>query len=367
MRAAERALKTLVVGLARFPGATLVEAYRRFQRPRTETAETEALRSRVRSAPLILQVETTNACNAECVFCAYPRMKRKKGVMSLSLFEQLVAEYAAAGGGPVSLTPVVGDALLDPHLLERLAILERYPQVSQVSLTTNGIALHRYSDREVRRLLEVADQLQVSIGGLDAQTYKRLYGCDRFGEVREALQRLLALREEVPVPAGLSFAFRTDDWRFELRFRKELGGFRRRGVFVSHIWNYANYAGVVHSTAGAGLCVLDAPSLSKEPCIYPSVHIAVCWDGRITACGCADFEADALPLGWVGEGALAEVWTGPKRQGILDSFVAGRPPGMCRRCSAYQADSSVFSRPFCRGVVPHSPLPADFYRQFWGG
>ena len=58
------------------------------------------------------------------------------------------------GGGPVSLTPLEGEPLLDPLLKERLEILKKYPETQQVVLTTNGIALNKFSDQEIRLLLE---------------------------------------------------------------------------------------------------------------------------------------------------------------------------------------------------------------------
>ncbi len=367
MNRAERMLKTLACSFAESPLDTVAGIGRRLLGGRAASRQVLRLREIARESPLVLQVETTNMCNARCVFCAYRGMKREKGTMSMPLFERIVQEHAAMGGGPVSLTPVLGDALLDPHLLERLRILDACPQVCQVSLTTNGIALDRYTDEDLARLLGGLDFIQVSIGGLEAATYATLYGVDRLPLVRRGLERLLALREKVADPAGITLAFRTNDWRFESRFRSELDGFRRRGVFVSHIWSYANYSGLIKSDDGLKLTVVDAAAKMPETCIYASVHMAICWDGRVTACGCADYEGDALGIGRVAEDTLGDVWAGRKRQAILDSFTRGTPAGICRGCSAYQPDSDVFSRKFCREIRPHGPLPPEYFQRFWGG
>lgn len=368
MSPVERILKTMLVQLATSPWQTLAAVGRRFVPSADNSHQVQQLREITRKTPLILQIETTNVCNSACVFCAYTKMKRPKGVMDLKLFERIVAEYAAMGGGPVSFTPLVGDALLDPHLLERLTILEGCPQVSQVSLTTNGIALERYSDDEVRRILQVMGCIQVSIGGLDAATYKKMYGVDRFPRVQKGIERLLALRKEVADPPYINFAFRTNDWKFELRFRRQLAGYRRQGVFVSHIWHYANYAGLVHDDDRLQLKVIEDPGMEKRiPCIFAVVHMAIGWDGRITACGCTDFEGTALRIGQAGEDSLGEVWSGKKRQRILDSFAAGKLPQICRQCSAYLPDKTIFSSTICRGIQPHGPLPATYFQHFWGG
>jgi MoaA/NifB/PqqE/SkfB family radical SAM enzyme len=331
-----------------------------------EPSRVGQLREMTRNAPLILQIETINVCNAACVFCAYPNMKRKKGVMELPLFEKIAGEYSEVGGGPVSLTPLVGDALLDPHLLERLRILKAFPAISQISLTTNGIALDRYSDAEVRLLLETLYCIQVSIGGLDAATYESLYGVDRFSQVQQAMERLLEIRKTVSRPANVSFAFRTNDWKFEGRFKKLIEGYRQRGAFISHIWTYANYAGIVKNDEKRKLVVIRNKEEKRECCIYPSVAISVCWDGTITACGCADFEGNQLMIGNAETEGLAAACFGKKRIAILDSFPKGTPAKICRQCSAYQPDT-IFEQSCFRGVEPRKPLPLELFQQFWGG
>ena len=327
------------------------------------------LRALARETPLILQIETVNACNARCVFCANGTMARKKGVMSSELFAKVVASHARMGGGPVSLTPVSGDALLDPRLLERIDVLDATDAVTQVSLTTNAIALDRYPDAEVLRLLEVLDCIQVSVGGLDAETYASLYQVERFPAVRAAMDRLLDLNEAAARPARITFAFRTNDRRFERRFRRELDAFRRRGAFVSHIWEYANFAGRVDGDERRGLVVLQggAGPRPQAPCLYGCVSMAICWDGRITACGCTDVEADQLPIGHADVDDLGQVWSGPRRHALFDSFGRGAPPAICRSCSAYLPDADVFSKAYFAGHEAHRPLPIEFFHQYWGG
>jgi radical SAM protein with 4Fe4S-binding SPASM domain len=362
-------LNTLKIVLAEFaqsPLKTISGFVRRLAQEFKVPARVLELRKIVREAPLILQIETINVCNAACIFCAYPGMKRKKGVMSLALFEKIVKEYAAMGGGAVSLTPLVGDALLDPHLKERFRILDRHPEINQVTLTTNAIALDRYSDEDVRFLLEKLYCIQVSIGGLDPATYRTMYGVDKFPQVQEAMERLLILKDKVPNAADITFAFRTNDRKFENRYKRQIDEYRKRGAFVSHMWMYANYSGVVKNDEARNLVVLNSWRKKRNPCVYASVAMSICWDGRITACGCTDYEGEKLTIGHVEQDILSEVWSGRKRTGILDSFERRKVPPVCQRCSAYQPDS-IFASPCFNEATPHRPLPLDFFHQVWGG
>jgi len=40
--------------------------------------------------PEIVQIESTNICNAKCVFCPRDEMHRKQGVMAFDLFRKIV-------------------------------------------------------------------------------------------------------------------------------------------------------------------------------------------------------------------------------------------------------------------------------------
>ena len=345
----------------RSPFATLAAAGRSLLYRVRVPAQVEELRRITREAPLFLQIETINVCNASCIFCAYSAMERKQGVMSLELFRKVVRDYVRMGGGPVCLTPIVGDALLDPHFLERLEILREYPEIKQVTVTTNGIALERYSDQDLCRLLERLYCLQLSIGGLDAQTYRTMFGVDRFAQVMRGAKRLLELNKTVADPAHLSFAFRTNDRTFETRFKDRLDRFRGQGVHVSHIWSYANYSGTVQEDEERKLVVYGSRGKKRIRCVSPSMNMTVCWDGTITACGCADFQGDKLTIGHVERESLAEAWSGKKRAALLESFARGKLLPICRACSGYTPDT-VFACPHFRGIRPHEALPLDFFR-----
>jgi len=324
-------------------------------------AQVVELREITRREPLFLQIETINTCNASCIFCPYSGMKRKKGVMSLSLFRKIVREYTEMGGGSVCLTPIAGDALLDPHFLERLNILKEHPEIKQITLTTNGIALERYSDQEIRCILENLYCLQVSIGGLEAATYKTMYGVDRFFQVQQGMERLLNLRKDVPSPAQISFAFRTNDSKFETRFKSQLDHYREKGAYISHMWTYANFFEAVKDNKEEKLVVYDSRGKKRLTCVTPRMNITVCWDGNITACGCADFEGDKLRVGNAEQETIVAVWSGEKRAAVIDSFAKGKLFPICRKCSGYTPDT-FFARPCFKGIKRKQPLPLDFYR-----
>src|SRR5215213_1852858 len=76
-------------------------------------------RDRAPRMPEIVQIESTNICNAKCVFCPRDDMHRRQGVMSVELFRKIVDECAELGITYVRMHNY-GEALLDRRLVEKV-------------------------------------------------------------------------------------------------------------------------------------------------------------------------------------------------------------------------------------------------------
>ena len=67
--------------------------------------------------PEIVQIESTNICNAKCVFCPRDDMERKQGVMDMALFRKVADECAALGITHVRMHNY-GEAFVDRCIVE---------------------------------------------------------------------------------------------------------------------------------------------------------------------------------------------------------------------------------------------------------
>jgi radical SAM protein with 4Fe4S-binding SPASM domain len=318
----------------------------------------EHIRELTRKAPFVVEIETTNICNSACVFCSYAYSKRKKGVMSMQVFQKVVEDYVQMGGGAVNLTPIDGDPLLDPHLLERIELLKKYKEAQQIITTTNGIALNKYSDHEIRRLLEDLYLIKLSIGGLDRNTYKAMFNVDRFSQVMNGVERLIKLRDEVSVPAYINLTFRTNDPDFETRFKPQLDEYREKSIDITHTHVFTNNCGSLNVDKEKEIAVGHTSSKKRLTCAFPCMSMVVCWDGVVSACD-EDAEVKDLRIGHVENESLAEIWTGEKRRGILASFGKRKLTTACSKCSAYHPDT-VFAESIFKGLKPNQTLPKDF-------
>lgn len=136
---------------------------------------------RLSSTMIDLSIETTNICNANCVFCAYQYQERTKGIMPMELFKKVIDEYANSGGCSLGLTPTVGDPLVDPKLLERISYARAHPEITRIGMYTNMILLKRFT---TEALVESGlTHLIVSTSGFDEAMYERIYRSKQYGTV----------------------------------------------------------------------------------------------------------------------------------------------------------------------------------------
>ena len=91
-----------------------------------------------------LYIETTNLCNARCVFCMYPKIHGTFPVqyMEQSLFKSIIDDYTNMGGRQISMTPTVADPFTDRYFHERINYLEQ-SKIEKVFLYSNFIAFRK--------------------------------------------------------------------------------------------------------------------------------------------------------------------------------------------------------------------------------
>lgn len=79
-----------------------------------------------RSKNYNISIETTNSCNAECSFCPYTIMERKKKVMDDATFDLLVQRLKDEGIQPYAFSlNGTGEPLIDKKIFSRIRRLKQ--------------------------------------------------------------------------------------------------------------------------------------------------------------------------------------------------------------------------------------------------
>jgi len=307
----------------------------------------------LRPIPRGLHVEGTNVCNAECVFCAYPQMQRKKRVMSMQDFETVVADYLRMGGHHVSLTPIVGDPFVDKHLFERLDYLMGLDGVRGISFYTNAILM---TPEKSERLMRYAEKLHVHVswGGWDAETWNAVMGVKRFEPARDAVLAFIAIKQRTSSPIAFTLALRCPRPAQENSLYRRVYDHERAGLIeIAELDDYDSWAGMIAPEAleSIGLKPRVMP-YKRGACELLFTKPVVLADGRVNACACRDVEAELI-VGDVHERPLSEIWAGEAISELIERHDAGDYPDVCRRCTYFvSVYNSRKSRTFGRDGKP---------------
>jgi radical SAM protein with 4Fe4S-binding SPASM domain len=269
-----------------------------------------------RHKPDTVRLETCNHCNAQCLFCGYPNMKRTKGYMDTKLFKKIIDECKEIR--PKLIKPFGhGELFMDPKWKQRLQYIDDKLD-SLIHIETNALLL----DEDASKFLLGLDHLgTVALhisGGTSGQTQK-LMGIDGSKIENNAKQffNMVADRKRpvnafVVMPASPTFVTVYDGQIF-----------RRNWGPLSHTNMCFNYAG--HNGIKRGV-------LHDQEACQGLNEINILWDGRVSLCW-FDMECEE-PLGNVSTDSIIDVWNSERATALrtLHKTKMRADIPICNRC-----------------------------------
>lgn len=287
-----------------------------------------------------ISIETTNICNARCVFCANGVMQRRKEPLSMERFRSVVDQFAAMGGRDIDFNVTIGDPLLDPHLLERARYVRGFPQFTNLGFVTTLQWLHRFDLDEFFDAGFTWISVSTTLSGRDK--YLEFFGVDKYEPMLDNLTRLLRENRRRGGPLHIDVSIKPTN--------------EPLSAIVAHP-DLAMVSGLAGEDLGAkvraqGFYVDDwlgavqlPPYLKKRP-LYPRAFrpcrllyagLMVYSNGRVGACSCRDFEASSeLILGHVDDRPLAAMWSGSTIARLRSAWRRrNEVPEICRSCRHY--------------------------------
>ncbi len=295
-----------------------------------------------------LSIETTNICNANCIFCAYQYQSRPMGIMDMDLFKRIVKQYAGKNIGNVNLTPTVGEPLADKYLIERIRFIRKFKNINKIGIYTNLISLKNFDLKEF--VSSGLTDLGVSASGFDKDMYERVYRSKMYTKVYNNLIDLLKINNELGKPINITIDLRSDlsfKDTFNLPDHKKLLNYIDNNKFF-YKFRYDNWAGKIKQTDLLGIMKLRSKfninfnNIRNSPCseYYSGPHIY--WNGDVGICGCRDVDAKELIIGSTKDSKsdINEIWSNKKRDKLIKNFMT-QPESICQNCSHYN-NLSVF-------------------------
>ncbi len=143
--------------------------------------------------PSIINLELTNKCNLNCVFCDRPILKQsmKIGDMDENLLISILESVKENNIYELGLVGL-GEPLLNGNLERHLSIINDYSQYfTRISINTNGILMdEEKSDTIIQSRINL---ITFSLNATNRWSYKKIMGADRFDLVVNNIKRFIAL------------------------------------------------------------------------------------------------------------------------------------------------------------------------------
>ena len=150
-------------------------------------------RDKARRLPDIVQIESTNLCNAKCVFCPRDEMHRRQGVMEMDLFKKVVDECAALGITHIRVHNY-GEPFLDRQLVDKV----RYAKtkgIQNVGMISNGSLI---TAELARGMIDAGlDAINISVDAAGREVFERTRVHLKFDDVVGNIKALHRIRTEM--------------------------------------------------------------------------------------------------------------------------------------------------------------------------
>lgn len=273
--------------------------------------------------PEIVQIESTNMCNAKCVFCPRDEMHRVQGVMSLDLFRKVVDECAELGITHVRMHNY-GEAFMDRRLVEKIAYAKQ-KGIREVGMISNGSLI---TESVARAMIEAGlDAINISVDAGGREVFESTRLGLNYDKVIANIERIVRVRAELGKRRP----------KLILSFVRQNNSADEQ-AFIEHWKNIADKIHVtdLHNWAGT----LNAESDVNYPCYRPWLTFTVLWDGRVSLC-CADFDGRHV-LGDLNTSTIQDIWNGPPYLEARRLHLESGGPDICRACDLPRKDSPLW-------------------------
>ncbi len=238
--------------------------------------------------PRTVRIETTNHCQADCVFCPRSTIGRSKGLMKQELFEKVVKECVEGGTRLLHLHGY-GEPLLDKQLPDRIRFCKEQG-IPRVKIFTNGDLLR--GDLAQRLMKCGLDEIKISIDGSDSKEFNLLrVGLDH-AKVVENVKAFRALRDELgqTTPTIVAATCQTSN-------RKQTE------EMLANVVDHIDFTHI-HNWGGA---MGDAEKQRvRKPCDRLWRTMTVLINGDVALC-CLDYSGKEV-LGNAGDAKMMDIW-----------------------------------------------------------
>ncbi|MBE6101880.1 MAG: radical SAM protein [Selenomonas ruminantium] len=266
-----------------------------------------------------IMIETTNICNAKCIFCANPTLKRQKKIMDSKIFDKILKRIIDENIRVERfILHLNGEPFTDPNLIDRIKVLkEKFPHVP-VWFTTN---FSLPTIQQIDSLIESGlDSITISLNTVNEDDYFKIMGGLSFKKTISNIEYLINKNKhkEKPIHVRLSIVDTGDEEKVT-NFKRMFGESAEIRVIKIGKWMDSSQSLAPQLYGNdTGICM----DLVEQICILSNGEYALC---------CFDAE------GHVGlnvkDTPMLEAFHSSAYEKLRDLIRNGRHGTMCEKCA----------------------------------
>lgn len=293
-------------------------------------------------APTKIYIEPTNICNANCIFCAYQFYKADKKIINLNLFEKILIQAKQLNVNDINLTPFAGEILLDKTIIKKINLIKKY-NFKSCSTYTNLINLHKFDTKEL--LNSGLTNLNISVSPLDKILYQKIYRSSKYEFVLQNLINLLQIFNSLKdkTVKQIRIEFRSN---MSLRECTKLPDYQKikpmvddnKNIIITAMHTFDSWMGMIQKKDLLdGMMIANSNFKKRFPCTRLN-NVQVLSNGDMRICGCRfnnNSDNDIFLIGNINNKTISEAYNSKIVHDIKKSFIRGKLPIECQKCSWY--------------------------------
>lgn len=277
--------------------------------------------------PSTLNIELTNNCNLDCVFCPRKFSNRSLGLISPLLFKKIIDGIKRSKSKLWTIWLMKdGEPLIHPHLAEFIAYIKGKNITRQVEIYSNGILLNEENTKKI--IFSGLDSMIISLDAVDRKGYEIIKGKDEYKKVTDNVILFMKIKKKLNKNKPLLSVKIIDNGKNKkdiYKFKK-LWSEKVDNVLVQKMHNWE---GSVNLT--------KKKDKKRYPCNLPWLSPAVNWNGKVTSC-CINYKKNELMMGDLSSQGLKKIWCGQKYKELRKAHLEGNLEKFptCQHCDYWQ-------------------------------
>ncbi len=285
--------------------------------------------------PLVLNIEPTNDCNANCYYCTHLKTVKAQGrnFLDIVVFKKIIDQISPNKLIMLNLHKD-GEPLLHKDLPEMVAYAKENDVAHVIHLNTNGVLINTKTGRGI---IEAGiDDITISVDASSEKTYQKFKRIKGLAKLEKNIIEALNFRDKIDSRTKI----RVKIMEFDGIDTEEIETFKEKW---DNIADEIQVTGV-HDWSGAikNFRITDEQSFERYPCALFWYMLAINSNGKVSVCN-VDWDYSGV-VGDIHNQTIKEIWNGENIKRIRRAHLGGiwNCPEVCGKCVVWVSVGNVW-------------------------